>query len=198
MHQALWYELGPEGFINAIFENDIEYTTEVPNDQLKDGAILKMPPPPPTRPPTKRKADSDNDPLQKKPAARIRMKVSAKGPADDLAHAEEAIVPQDDAPLVDPAAAKQQSMHLKIVAKHESDEWCVNVCTKSKDKAHVLRCKGNVAKKDLMFDAINQGCAAWIDAHKHMRVGDVPKAEMAELRAIAVSSRNAFVVENIE
>ena len=129
----------------------------MPNDQLQDGAILKMPPPPPTRPPTKRKADSgtkadsDNAPLQKKPAARIRMKVSVKGPAVDRASAEEAIVAQDDAepaivaqddePLVDPG------MRLKIVAGHESDEWCVNVYTKSKDKAQVLRCKGHFGQE---------------------------------------------------
>ena len=50
-----------------------------------------------------------------------------------------------------------------------------------------------MAKKDLMFDAIKQGCAVWLDAHKHMKVGDVPKVEMAVLRAFAVRSRTEFL-----
>ena len=238
LKQALWYQLGPNGFVVAAFENDIEVTTEVPNDHLHDGAILKMPAPPPTRPPTKRDTAKAKGGTSKRPAAndkmvqmklpRLRVKTpaterssadapqaavagEADGP-DDMQDAEDASAGEADeheslsavAPMPDPdgdAAPLRKIMRLKLVNGHCPEEVCVHLCTKAKDKAQVLRHKfravQTVAAKQEMLKDISCACAAWLDDHKHQRVCDLDKTQMAVLRGLAVCARDVWIGKQV-
>ena len=188
LRPALWYEKGARGLVVCIFEDNVEFETEVPNRFLIAGRFGQVPivAPPGKRPKiSKKPAGNEATAIDLEAAGADAVEVASSG-------AEEQNTASSGAAKVATAGPKHNKpMRLTLVRCHAEDKFGIHLVTQCTDRAQLVEFWGRNKEQDFL-DTVNKILDDSLQPIKHLRVKCIPSDVLGSMRKLCRQARDEF------